>query len=88
MIVKFAVLPDVHILNDKTFSVKSYNKFTYYLNLLKELLLDIEATPIKFTSFSRTMHWLIARQTVELLRREKLIAPDMWPPNSPDIKTG
>jgi len=29
-----------------------------------------------------------ARQTVELLQREtpKFIAPDLWPPNSPDLK--
>ena len=28
-----------------------------------------------------------ARQTVELLQREnpKFIAPDLWPPNSPDL---
>ena len=59
-----SVLVDIHILNDKTFSGSDIWKVI--INLLKISFIycksycqSSEASTMKFTSFGRTMHWLI-----------------------------
>jgi len=82
------VLPDVHILNGKTFSDSLYRessiRFTYFFIYRASHWQPPKASLMKFTSVSRAI-CSPARLVAHIKQNPEFIASDTWPRTCPDF---